>query len=501
MRFRRQRVGELADVLLEAALIGEDQRGAGLRRRLRDRPRQRAMVGDADDQSDFPVKSPSAILLAAAAASAAARPCPVPVLALGRVRDRGSASDRGCPWPPPPPAPDDDGRRDGSGRRRVRWPPLLPVQRLQRELRHRARRRRPGPQAAGTWRGSASAGSRLRGRSGSSGASTGSRRHRSRLQERRRLGRAHRWLDSWASASQVRVGRRLEPHAARAVDPFNPSSTWVKSAGGCVLRRGAGTLPSLYSCSASQMPQRVRLNFIVDHRDDCVIGNAALAWTIVVQHVAGPIPAFLHATPPKTDRPPAKPHRYCVYLLCRTVIQGRTNGGATRPKYLECGKRFWADRPRAQGKREYIRRLGLPGKPRPRIRQRGANGVRIGRLRRFPDPDRWPAAVTCCFTSSPNSALACCHSSSDNDSKSRPSARRLPDHRADHLVRLAERHAAGHQVIGDVGREQQAGRGAPGARSGCSVRLRMTAAVASSETASVSSASNSGSLSSCRSLL
>ena len=52
-RLRRQRVGELADVLFEAALIGEDESGAALRRRLRDRPRQRTMVRDADDQSNF----------------------------------------------------------------------------------------------------------------------------------------------------------------------------------------------------------------------------------------------------------------------------------------------------------------------------------------------------------------------------------------------------------------------------------------------------------------
>jgi hypothetical protein len=40
---------------------------------------------------------------------------------------------------------------------------------------------------------------------------------------------------------------------------------------------------------------------ILDHRDDCVIGDTALARTVVVQHVAGPKPALLHALPRKTS--------------------------------------------------------------------------------------------------------------------------------------------------------------------------------------------------------
>ena len=39
---------------------------------------------------------------------------------------------------------------------------------------------------------------------------------------------------------------------------------------------------------------------IVDHGDDGVIRDTALARTVVVQHVAGPIPALLHALPRKT---------------------------------------------------------------------------------------------------------------------------------------------------------------------------------------------------------
>ena len=64
------------------------------------------------------------------------------------------------------------------------------------------------------------------------------------------------------------------------------------------------------------------LDLIVDHRHDGVIGNAALAWTIIVQHVAGPIPAFLHATPPKNpiSRPPG-PDRY-LSTTARTVNRG-----------------------------------------------------------------------------------------------------------------------------------------------------------------------------------
>jgi len=42
------------------------------------------------------------------------------------------------------------------------------------------------------------------------------------------------------------------------------------------------------------------LDPIVDHRDDGVIRDTALARTIVVQHVAGPKPALLHALPRKT---------------------------------------------------------------------------------------------------------------------------------------------------------------------------------------------------------
>ena len=41
------------------------------------------------------------------------------------------------------------------------------------------------------------------------------------------------------------------------------------------------------------------LDPIVDHGDDGVIRNTAFAWTVIVQHVAGPKPALLHALPRK----------------------------------------------------------------------------------------------------------------------------------------------------------------------------------------------------------
>jgi hypothetical protein len=40
---------------------------------------------------------------------------------------------------------------------------------------------------------------------------------------------------------------------------------------------------------------------VVDHRHDGVIGNTALARTVIVQHVAGPKPALLHALPRQTS--------------------------------------------------------------------------------------------------------------------------------------------------------------------------------------------------------
>ena len=112
---------------------------------------------------------------------------------------------------------------------------------------------------------------------------------------------------------------------------------------------------------------------------------------------------------------------------------------------------------------------GIYQTPVPRASQPEVLVKRGGRRRR----DGWiagvfltrtdAAAVTCCFTSSPNSSLDCRHSSSDSDSKSRFSRQQPAHHRADHLVRLAERHAARHEVVGDVGGQQQARRGAAGA--------------------------------------
>src|SRR5688572_11837152 len=70
-------------------------------------------------------------------------------------------------------------------------------------------------------------------------------------------------------------------------------------------------------------------DFIVDHRDYRVIGDAALARTIIVQHVAGPIPAVLHATPlRKSSQLPAKPRRYC-----------RPSTTSHEPRTAKCVKR------------------------------------------------------------------------------------------------------------------------------------------------------------------
>ena len=47
-----ERLRQIADVLFEPlALIGQREPGAGGRRRLRDRPRDRALVGDTDDEA------------------------------------------------------------------------------------------------------------------------------------------------------------------------------------------------------------------------------------------------------------------------------------------------------------------------------------------------------------------------------------------------------------------------------------------------------------------
>src|SRR5688572_21488325 len=43
------------------------------------------------------------------------------------------------------------------------------------------------------------------------------------------------------------------------------------------------------------------LDMVVDHRHDGVIRDTALARTVVVQHVAGPEPALLHALPRKYE--------------------------------------------------------------------------------------------------------------------------------------------------------------------------------------------------------
>src|SRR5688572_2588651 len=98
-------------------------------------------------------------------------------------------------------------------------------------------------------------------------------------------------------------------------------------------------------------------DFVIDHRDDSVIGNAALAWTIVVQHVAGPMPALLHATPLNIQRASRQPRRY--YLLLRAVIDRA--GGAVK---LRCaGKRLGM----AQGTRNISNGRATGKEPCPRV--------------------------------------------------------------------------------------------------------------------------------------
>jgi hypothetical protein len=71
------------------------------------------------------------------------------------------------------------------------------------------------------------------------------------------------------------------------------------------------------------------LDVVVDHRDDGVIGDTALARTIVVQHVAGPKPALLHAIP-----------RKLVRSLCgrenRALVECRAPKGARTSRSVQC---------------------------------------------------------------------------------------------------------------------------------------------------------------------
>ena len=49
----REALREVVDVLFEAALIGEREPGAAIGRRLRNGPRKRPFVGDANNESQF----------------------------------------------------------------------------------------------------------------------------------------------------------------------------------------------------------------------------------------------------------------------------------------------------------------------------------------------------------------------------------------------------------------------------------------------------------------
>ena len=126
-----------------------------------------------------------------------------------------------------------------------------------------------------------------------------------------------------ASASGRR--RLFGPEPAPARRPGRRlmlSSTWVNRAAVVPFFRGAGTRAFLNSCSASHTTQRVRWISLVDHRDNGVVGDAALARTIIVQHVARPILAFLHATPPKS--------RFLVPGSCESILVGQLTAQASR---------------------------------------------------------------------------------------------------------------------------------------------------------------------------
>ena len=86
------------------------------------------------------------------------------------------------------------------------------------------------------------------------------------------------------------------------------------------------------------------------------------------------------------------------------------------------------------------------------------------------------------------------------DPRTPASLHQPPHQRANDLVRLAERHTLRHQIVGDIGRQEQSGsrasRGLAIDRNAADDRRRRR-----ERRDSVSSASNKASLSSCRSLL
>src|SRR5687767_870446 len=152
-------------------------------------------------------------------------------------------------------------------------------------------------------------------------------------------------------------------------------------------------------------------DFVVDHRDNGVIGDAALAWTIVIQHVAGPIPAVLHATPLKIQpasrqAAPVLPS-YCYEQRTADRVLPRTVGVMLSAGSANEGRR-------APG----IYQTAQPRASQPLISASAAatasGCVDCGVFLTLTEA----AAVTRSFTSSPNRSLDCRHCSSDSDSKS-----------------------------------------------------------------------------------
>ena len=306
-------VGQLVDVLFEATLIGEDQRGAGRRGRLRDRPGERTLVGDADDRGRPCPRDPTCRGVSASCRRAAIRRGrfralpPATWLPGCPARRTAVAAGRPClgtlavcaaaepHWPVRRPGPALAAGRADAGRR---GDSAAAVGRLaDRELGHRARaaaaaalgprqcraNQRAADRAVVAWHERCGVGilqmrrrrCRRRRRLACRWSPRGSRRCRRAGASvavtavgRPALAAARPPATSASSARSLVAGRASAyfglvvwsvGKVGRARGPWRPSSTWVKSAGCVFFRRCGGTLPCLYSCSASQTTQRVCL--------------------------------------------------------------------------------------------------------------------------------------------------------------------------------------------------------------------------------------------------
>ena len=154
--------------------------------------------------------------------------------------------------------------------------------------------------------------------------------------------------------------------------------------------------------------------------------------------------------------------------------------------------------PRAQGNRN-ISDARDPRKPAAKFLQRGRHRVRMGGLRGSLRPDRGGGRHVLLHVVAKQLAEGAPFAS-DSDSKSRPSASSCRTIAPTTSCACRNGMPRDDQVVGDVGGEQQPAAARAGALR-MQRQLPITAAVAERDAASVSSASKSGSLSSCRSLL